>query len=149
MVKLVYKQMKGLVNMLTITPENKTNKERTIERTNLQKKYLDSLIEECDNIIKYGHKTTSVIVLNNYEKSLFIDLGVAFKTFMNMNGNKKPLKLLIDEDLELPYATIFRIVSNEKILSVKIVTVENFMERLKEVTNTRYEVILSGLENVE
>lgn len=135
--------------MLTITPENKTAKERKIERINLQKKYLDNLIEECDNIIKYGHKTPSSITLNNYEKGLFVDLGAAFKTFMNMNGNKKPLKLLIDEDLELPYATIFRIVSNEKVLSVRIVTAEKFIERVKEVTNTRYEVILSELENVE
>lgn len=134
--------------MLTITPENKATNERTIERIDLQKKYLDSLIEECDNIVKHGHKTPSSIVLNNYEKNLFIDLGVAFKTFMNMNGNRKPLKLLIDEDLALPYATIFRIISNEKILSVRIVTVEKFMERLKEVTDARYKALINGFQSV-
>ena len=133
--------------MLTIEKENKTANERKIERVKLQKAYLDNLIEECENIVKYGHKTPSLIAFDDSEKGMFVDLGVAFKSFMNMNGNKKSLKFLIDEDLELPYATIFRIISNEKILSARIVTVENLIERIKTIANARYEVILSELEN--
>ena len=135
--------------MLTIEKEKQTAKERLTKRINLQKEYLDILIEECDNVVKYGHKTPHSVAFNTYEKNLFIDLGIALKTFMSMNGNKMSLKVLVNEYLELPYVTISRIIANENIMSARIVTVENFMERVKEVANARYEVILSELENIE
>lgn len=135
--------------MLTIEKEKQTSKERLIKRINLQKEYLDILIEECDNVVKHGHKTPYSVAFNSYEKNMFVDLGIAFKTFMSMNGNKMSLRTLIIDYLELPYVTISRIIANENIMSAKIVTVEKFVERVKEVSNTRYEVIMKELENVE
>ena len=134
--------------MLTIEKEKQTAKERLIKRINLQKEYLDILIEECDNVVKYGHKTPHSVAFNTYEKNLFIDLGIALKTFMSMNGNKMSLKVLVNDYLELPYVTVSRIIANENIMSARIVTVEELVERAKEVANTRYEVILSDLEEV-
>lgn len=135
--------------MLTIEKEKQTAKERLIKRINLQKEYLDILIEECDNVVKYGHKTPHSVAFNTYEKNMFVDLGIAFKTFMSINGNKMSLRTLIVDCLELPYVTISRIIANENIMSARIVTVENLIERVKEVSNTRYEVIMKELENVE